>query len=93
MPESFRLYRKKAKEIFEAQSNGSMEAGVIPSALTSSSSADDKLSYLKNLMINYLTSDSTMRDNMETAIGTVLQFTPDERKKIAEKKAALESWF
>ena len=93
VPESFRLYRKKAKEIFEAQNNGSVEAGTIPSALTSNSSADAKLSYLKNLMINYLISDATMRDNMEAAIGTVLQFSTEERKQIAAKKAALESWF
>jgi GRIP domain len=87
------LYRKKAKEIFEAQNNGSVDAGAIQSALTSTSSADAKLSYLKNLMINYLTSDTAIRDNMETAIGTVLQFSPEERKQIAAKKAARESWF
>jgi len=43
--------------------------------------------------MNYLTADATMRDNMEGAIGTVLQFTPAERKQIQEKKAANEAWF
>jgi hypothetical protein len=62
--------------------------------LTSSSSADAKLSYLKNLMLNYLTADPTIRDHMEGAIGTVLQFTPEERKRIDDKKSANnDSWF
>ena len=62
-------------------------------SITGSSSSDDKLSYLKNLMVNYLTADATMRASMEEAIETVLQFTPEERKRIEEKKAAHDSWF
>ena len=96
LAESFRLYRKKAKEIFEAQQHSGGGDGISSTAamsITSNSSSDAKLSYLKNLMINYLTADATMRDRMEGAIGTVLQFTPDERKRIDEKKAANDSWF
>jgi GRIP domain len=52
---------------------------------------ESKLDYLKNLMVNYLTSDQAVRDHMEGAIGTVLQFTPEDLEKIQKKKA--ESWF
>lgn len=95
--ESFRLYRKKAKEIFEAQQQNI--GGGVPSSIalgiTSDSSADAKLSYLKNLMMNYFTSDPSVRDHMLAAIGTVLQFTPDEQKRIVAKKATQDSttWF
>lgn len=44
-------------------------------------------------MFNYLTVDATMRDTMETAIETVLQFTPEEIKRIHDKKAAKDTWF
>ena len=54
-------------------------------------SEESKLDYLKNLMVNYLSSDPEVRDHMETAIGTVLQFTPDDLDKIHKKKN--ESWF
>lgn len=43
-------------------------------------------------MVNYLTSELEMRENMETAIGTVLQFTPDDIAKIEAKKAAGDYW-
>jgi hypothetical protein len=97
LKESFRLYRKKAKEIFEAQERGAvpplgeMDAWNIAEA----SSAEAKLSYLKNLMVNYLSADLAVRDHMESAIGTVLQFSPDEMDRIrARKKAAHDaSWF
>jgi len=94
LKESFRLYRKKAKEIFEAQNtNGAMDgAGGAQSAsdmmlkISQQSNEDSKLSYLKNLMVNYLTSDPDVREHMEVAIGTVLQFTPDDIAKIEAKK-------
>lgn len=89
------MYRKKAKEIFEAQQLG--EGGGLSSAaamsITSNSSPDAKLSYLKNLMLNYLTADPTVRDHMEGAIGTVLQFSPEERKRVESKKTTSDSWF
>jgi len=42
-------------------------------------------------MVNYLSSDPAVRDHMEKAIGTVLQFSPDDLDKIEKKKN--ESWF
>jgi hypothetical protein len=39
-------------------------------------------------MVNYLTSDLDVREHMEGAIGTVLQFTPDDMEKIEQKKNA-----
>jgi GRIP and coiled-coil domain-containing protein 1 len=62
-------------------------------SITSNSSADAKLSYLKNLMINYFTSDPSVRDHMLGAIGTVLQFTPEEQNKIKKKTSQDSSWF
>ena len=64
-------------------------------SMASNSSADAKLSYLKNLMMNYFTADPSVRDHMLSAIGTVLQFTPDEQKRITAKKTTQEStsWF
>lgn len=60
-------------------------------SLANSGSEESKLSYLKNLMVNYLSSDPAVRDHMEKAIGTVLQFSPDDLDKIEKKKN--ESWF
>jgi hypothetical protein len=95
LKESFRLYRKKAKEIFEEQNQNSAGGGVPKSfgAISNSSSADAKLSYLKNLMVNYFTSDHVMRDHMQSAIGTVLQFSPDDVQRIEKKKVESEAWF
>ena len=95
LKESFRLYRKKAKEIFEEQKEhgGGSGAAMMPQHLSQSSSADAKLSYLKNLMVNYFLADPAMRDPMQMAIGTVLQFTPDELEKIEKKRLESEAWF
>ena len=60
--------------------------------ITDRSTEDAKLSYLKNLMVNYLTSDIAVREHMESAIGTVLQFTPDDISKIEKKKAEGDYW-
>lgn len=99
LKESFRLYRKKAKEIFEAQQNGALHNGGagMSSAdmmlkISQNSTEDSKLSYLKNLMVNYFTADPEVREHMEGAIGTVLNFTPDDLSKI-EKKKAETGWF
>merc|ERR1712154_219963 len=90
LKESFRLYRKKAKEIFEAQQKG--ESTMLN--LADSGSDDAKISYLRNLMVNYLSSDPAVRDHMESAIGTVLKFSNDYRDKIAkQKKGHNTSWF
>lgn len=90
LKESFRLYRKKAKEIFLAQQQG--ETGFMPS-LHDSGAEVAKISYLKNLMVNYLASDVAVRDHMEPAIGTVLNFTTDDLEKIKKQKEQNESWF
>ena len=53
-----------------------------------------KISYLRNLMVNYLASDPTVREHMEAAIGTVLKFTNEDCAKIAKQKQHNESsWF
>ena len=104
LKESFRLYRKKAKEIFEAQERGAI---VSPATVNSSSASpfssanaygdesfrEAKLSYLKNLMVNYFTTEQKLREHMEGAIATVLKFSPDEVERIEKKKAENESWF
>mmetsp|Transcript_11406 Transcript_11406/g.26805 ORF Transcript_11406/g.26805 Transcript_11406/m.26805 type:complete len:499 (+) Transcript_11406:213-1709(+) len=105
LKESFRLYRKKAKEIFESQAAAAAtnnSAGGRKSAAdmmvlqmsqqNSNAEEDSKLSYLKNLMVNYLTADPEVRDHMETAIGTVLKFTPDDVSAINKKKEDDSSW-
>ncbi|KAL3768151.1 hypothetical protein ACHAWO_006521 [Cyclotella atomus] len=90
LKESFRLYRKKAKEIFLAQQQG--ETGFMPS-LHDSGAENAKISYLKNLMVNYLGSDVSVRDHMEPAIATVLNFTEEELDKIKKAKGQSDSWW
>ena len=53
---------------------------------------DAKMSYLRNLMVNYLSSDTAVREHMEAAIGTVLKFSKDDFKKIREEKSQSYSW-
>lgn len=79
LKESFRLYRKKAKEIFEAQQRG--EVGVIDLP-DNKGTEDAKLQYLRNLMVNYLSSDPAVREHMEGAIGTVLKFSEEDSQRI-----------
>eukprot|EP00545_Synedropsis_sp_CCMP1620_P007135 CAMPEP_0119003308 /NCGR_PEP_ID=MMETSP1176-20130426/486_1 /TAXON_ID=265551 /ORGANISM="Synedropsis recta cf, Strain CCMP1620" /LENGTH=431 /DNA_ID=CAMNT_0006954897 /DNA_START=18 /DNA_END=1310 /DNA_ORIENTATION=+ len=88
LKESFRLYRKKAKEIFEAQQRG--DVGLLD--IAEKSSGDAKLSYIRNLMVNYLSSDVAVREHMEGAIGTVLKFSADDIVKIEKKKLENEAW-
>jgi hypothetical protein len=54
--------------------------------MSEKSNEDSKLSYLKNLMVNYLTSDLAVREHMEGAIGTVLGFSQEDIEKIEQKK-------
>lgn len=92
LKESFRIYRKKAKEIFEAQQKG--EVAILEMGDTSSEEA--KISYLRNLMVNYLSSDPAVREHMEGAIGTVLKFSTDDCSRISDQKKmhqAASSWF
>ena len=95
LKESFRIYRKKAKEIFEAQQKG--EVAMLHNMGDDTNSEDAKLSYLRNLMVNYLSSDPAVREHMEGAIGTVLKFTSDDCGKISKQKKLHQegssSWF
>ncbi|GKY99084.1 hypothetical protein MPSEU_000864000 [Mayamaea pseudoterrestris] len=95
LKESFRIYRKKAKEIFETQSQGGVISapGMASFALNDQSSAEAKLSYLKNLMVNFLAASDDVKEHMETAIATVLKFTPDDLEKIQKQKAGSDAWF
>jgi hypothetical protein len=60
--------------------------------MTDHTTEESKLDYLKNLMVNYLTSDIETREHMESAIGTVLQFSPDDIAKIEKKKLEDGYW-
>ena len=60
--------------------------------MTNHTTEESKLDYLKNLMVNYLTSDIAVREHMESAIGTVLQFSSDDIAKIEKKKLEDGYW-
>lgn len=96
LKESFRLYRKKAKEIFEAQSGdgggGAGGASNMMLKISKQNNEESKLSYLKNLMVNYLTAEPEVQGHMEIAIGTVLQFTDEDLIAIQKKKDELAGW-
>jgi hypothetical protein len=62
-------------------------------SLAESGTEDARLSYIRNLMVNYLSSDAAVREHMEGAIGTVLKFSSDDIAKIAKKKQSNEAWF
>lgn len=89
LKESFRLYRKKAKEIFEAQQRGDVALLNISDRGTE----EAKLAYIRNLMVNYLSSDVAVREHMEGAIGTVLKFSEEDKAKIEKQKAESGNWF
>lgn len=97
LKESFRLYRKRAKEIFEAQRQGGQADYLLTSPSVGGGAynggEDAKIAYLQNLMVNYLCSDVSMRDPTEVAIKTVLQFTPEDIARIEKAKKANEAWF
>jgi len=82
LKESFRSYRKKAKEIFQELQEGNNGLLTISDRVVD----DAKNQYLRNLMVNYLTSESAIRDHMELAIGTVLKFSEEEKLKIEKSR-------
>lgn len=105
MKESFRLYRKKAKEIFEQQQRGEMPrsavglgdtnghgGGNLTSAINDRVGEDARFAYLKNLMVNYLTANDAVREQMEVAICTVLRFSREDLEKVEAAKNENESW-
>ena len=57
------------------------------------SAEEAKLSYLRNLMVNYLSSDPAVREHMEGAIGTVLKFSSEDCEKISKRKNEADAWF
>jgi len=61
--------------------------------MNDSATEDAKISYLRNLMVNYLSSDPAVREHMEGAIGTVLKFSEEDAVKILKQKHSTESWF
>eukprot|EP00985_Skeletonema_marinoi_P033572 scaffold41632_cov256-Skeletonema_marinoi.AAC.1 len=73
-----------------AQQQG--ETGFMPT-LHDSGAEGAKISYLKNLMVNYLGSDAACREHMEPAIATVLNFSEDDLSRIKQQKEQNESWF
>ena len=95
LKESFRLYRKKAKEIFEAQQRGEAGTGLMLSLneVASRGGEDARLAYLRNLMVNYLCSEVSVRHHMEMALRTVLKFTAEDIAKVEKAKKAHEAWF
>jgi hypothetical protein len=44
------------------------------------------------VQVNYLASDTSVREHMEPAIGTVLNFTDADMEKIKKQKQS-EGWF
>eukprot|EP00522_Entomoneis_paludosa_P018019 CAMPEP_0172442516 /NCGR_PEP_ID=MMETSP1065-20121228/2927_1 /TAXON_ID=265537 /ORGANISM="Amphiprora paludosa, Strain CCMP125" /LENGTH=467 /DNA_ID=CAMNT_0013192395 /DNA_START=126 /DNA_END=1526 /DNA_ORIENTATION=+ len=96
LKESFRMYRKKAKEIFEtspaANAFNAPSGDPMVLALADGGSADAKLNYLRNLMVNYLTSETEVKNHMEAAIGTILQFSERDVERIEKKRTENEAW-
>ena len=62
-------------------------------SLHDSGAENAKISYLKNLMVNYLGSDASVRDHMEPAIATVLNFTEEDLDKIQKAKGQTDGWW
>lgn len=43
--------------------------------------------------MNYLSADPSVRDHMEPAIGTILNFTDEDLARVKKQKEQNESWF
>mmetsp|Transcript_26249 Transcript_26249/g.40688 ORF Transcript_26249/g.40688 Transcript_26249/m.40688 type:complete len:496 (-) Transcript_26249:27-1514(-) len=91
LKDEYKLYRKKAKEIFDAQQRGENLSN--PSSHGNGGTEEARIAYLRNLMVSYLSSEGDIKDHMEGAIGTVLKFTEDDRKKIKHSKDAASSFW
>jgi len=50
-------------------------------------------SFVLLIQVNYLASDTAVREHMESAIGTVLNFTDADLEKIKKQKVQSEGWF
>jgi len=103
--DEYKLYRKKAKEIFEEMkaNNGGGNNGVGGigggggggGSGQAHPSANDRMHYLKNIMLTYLSSEDEVKSRMESAIAMALNFSESDKLNIAKKKkeiAAKSSW-
>ena len=90
LKEEYRLYRKKAKEIFDDQQRGK---DIRQDFDDGSTSEDPRIAYLRSLMVSYLTSESDVKDQMENAIYTVLKFSTEDKQKVKESRDANSSYF
>ena len=91
--EEYRLYRKKAKEIFEDQQRGNLENEFRAHMDNGSTSEDPRIAYLRSLMVSYLTAEIDVKDQMESAIYTVLKFSATDKEKVKESRDANASYF
>lgn len=104
LKDEYKLYRRKAKEIFDSQQHHQMnsngrrrnsvnhhyadENGGVGS--DGSLSEDPRIPYLRSLMIQYFTSKDELKEPMENAIFTVLKFSSKDRDKIKERREAID---
>jgi len=79
--DEYRLYRKKAKEIFDEMKGGEGRGGE-----GGSKSGEDRLVYLKNIMVQYLSSEVEKKERMESAIGMALNFSASDLANIDKRK-------
>lgn len=91
LKEAFRSYRRKAKEIFDDVQRDKNDTGMTD--FSARVTEDAKMQYLRNLMVNYLSSDPDIREHMEDAIGTVLKFSDEEKARIEKKRIEGDDWF
>ncbi|CAM9219409.1 unnamed protein product, partial [Choristocarpus tenellus] len=83
LKEEYKMYRKKAMHAIQASGGGDGDNG------SGRDIPNPKLEYLKNLMVKYLeTDEGEVREQMERAIATVLQFSESERQALREKRQA-----
>lgn len=80
-------FREKQREIVHAREKQKEETAALQAYITRLEACKSReganLEYLKNVLLNYLTtSDSSSKRHMLNAISTVLRFTPDELNKI-----------
>lgn len=104
LKDEYKLYRRKAKEIFDSQqhqqmnSNGRRRSSVNHHYVDENNgigsdgslSEDPRIPYLRSLMIQYFTSKDELKEPMENAIFTVLKFSSKDRDKIKERREAID---
>ncbi|CAM9892204.1 unnamed protein product [Chrysoparadoxa australica] len=92
LKEEYKLYRRKARAALQIHGGGDEEGSLDSEQMHMAGSELAKLQYLKNLMLQYLgTHEITARTSMERAIATVLGFSDEEQKVLADKREQ-EKW-